>query len=251
MTGDGVSSQYDSLVAKLISTANTREQAMSRLQEAISKLELTGIRSNIALLTAILSSQQFNNAQATLNIVAECLAVLKQKNFNLEQAAAFFAVTQILEHEASHACSSAWQNKLGFRLSGNAGFSLVCTIFDRDFNVTVTIDTSAKILASVTSSDKSNHKFSYRILGSGKGHALISDNQKTHTLVWRDNLRSRWLSFGRGWFCAERARVQNSSLSTLEANLTVTSPLPGKIVALAVKNGQSLGRHSKLPPLNQ
>lgn len=61
--GDVVSSQYDSLLAKVISYAPTRDGAISQLEDALHTSVIVGVESNINLHQLLLASPIFTNCQ--------------------------------------------------------------------------------------------------------------------------------------------------------------------------------------------
>jgi acetyl-CoA carboxylase biotin carboxylase subunit len=61
MEGSVVPPFYDSMIAKLIVSADTREEAIDRLIKALSKFQVQGVATNIPLLTAIVSHDDFRN----------------------------------------------------------------------------------------------------------------------------------------------------------------------------------------------
>ncbi|SFU20688.1 acetyl-CoA carboxylase biotin carboxylase subunit [Paraburkholderia aspalathi] len=61
MEGSVVPPFYDSMIAKLIVSADTRDEAIDRLIKALSKFQVQGVATNIPLLTAIVSHDDFRN----------------------------------------------------------------------------------------------------------------------------------------------------------------------------------------------
>jgi acetyl-CoA carboxylase biotin carboxylase subunit len=50
---------YDSMIAKVIATGGTREQARQRLAHALSEVRLSGVQTNVALQQRILATPKF------------------------------------------------------------------------------------------------------------------------------------------------------------------------------------------------
>jgi acetyl-CoA/propionyl-CoA carboxylase biotin carboxyl carrier protein len=65
--GDEVSPYYDSLLAKVIAHAETREQAIARLDRALEETAVLGVRSNVAFLRRCLASETFRSGAATVD----------------------------------------------------------------------------------------------------------------------------------------------------------------------------------------
>ena len=58
-TGALIPPYYDSMIGKLIATANTREEARAMLESALSEIQLDGIKTNISLHREILTTAEF------------------------------------------------------------------------------------------------------------------------------------------------------------------------------------------------
>ena len=65
---------YDSMIAKLIARGKNREEALSRLQRAVDSFVIEGIRTNLPLLSAILSSPDFREARLSTGFMERFLA---------------------------------------------------------------------------------------------------------------------------------------------------------------------------------
>jgi acetyl-CoA carboxylase biotin carboxylase subunit len=52
---------YDSMIAMLIVHADTREQAIDRMIQALARFKVEGVATNIPLLTAIVTHDDFRN----------------------------------------------------------------------------------------------------------------------------------------------------------------------------------------------
>ena len=57
--GDEVSPHYDSLIAKLIAHADTREKAIAKLDSALARAVVMGPKTNIAFLRGLLAAPEF------------------------------------------------------------------------------------------------------------------------------------------------------------------------------------------------
>jgi len=61
--GDEISPYYDSMIAKLIVHGDTREQALARLDQALSELHIVGVSNNVGFLRQVVCSPSFAQAQ--------------------------------------------------------------------------------------------------------------------------------------------------------------------------------------------
>lgn len=71
-----IGANYDSLLAKLIVSGETREEALSRLLTVLPEISITGIETNIPLILALLEDQQFKLAKVSTEYLDKQLAVL-------------------------------------------------------------------------------------------------------------------------------------------------------------------------------
>ena len=106
--GDEISPYYDSMIAKLIVHGDTREQALARLDEALSQMRVVGVQSNVQFLRLVVASPSF--AQANLDtalIPREQDRLFNQEKVGLPLACAA-AVAHTLLGERAQSASQAW-----------------------------------------------------------------------------------------------------------------------------------------------
>ena len=72
--GARVSSYYDPMVAKVIASGQTREQANARLQQGLEAFQIEGIKTNIPLILQILQSARFQNGEVSTDLVTHVLS---------------------------------------------------------------------------------------------------------------------------------------------------------------------------------
>ena len=105
--GDDISPHYDSMIAKLIVHAETREQALSRLDQALSELHIVGVANNVAFVRQVLRSPSFAQAQLDTALIEREKEVL----FNQQPLAVDWAVAAAVAQELE----STPLNKSGWR----------------------------------------------------------------------------------------------------------------------------------------
>lgn len=69
MTGDEVTVHYDPMLAKVIVHAETRVDAIQRMQAALNEYALLGVTTNIAFLRAVLAHPEFHAGRATTTFI--------------------------------------------------------------------------------------------------------------------------------------------------------------------------------------
>jgi len=73
-----VSPFFDPLLAKLIATAETRQLALSRLQQALSRTFIAGVTTNLVFLQTLLACEPVQQAHVSVNFVAQNITQLLQ-----------------------------------------------------------------------------------------------------------------------------------------------------------------------------
>ncbi|MDF2465872.1 MAG: ATP-grasp protein [Ramlibacter sp.] len=116
--GDAISPYYDSMIAKLIVHGSTREQALARLDEALSQMHIVGVATNVQFLRYVVRSPSFQKANLDTALIPREQAVLfKQEPLGLALAAAA-AVAQALLHEKAEEGADPFSRRDGWRSHG-------------------------------------------------------------------------------------------------------------------------------------
>ena len=118
--GDAISPFYDSMIAKLIVHADTREQALARLDEALAQTHIVGLATNVQFLRQVVRSPSFSHADLDTALIERERALLfNQEPVGLPQAAAA-AVAQTLLDEQALQGSDPFSRRDGWRSHGVA-----------------------------------------------------------------------------------------------------------------------------------
>lgn len=81
--GSQITKYYDPMIAKLIAFAPTREEALARLQEALTHYYIGGVKTNIPFLRAICEHPKFKKATLSTDFIATGAIKLPQPNEEL------------------------------------------------------------------------------------------------------------------------------------------------------------------------
>ncbi|MCM2479704.1 acetyl/propionyl/methylcrotonyl-CoA carboxylase subunit alpha [Serpentinimonas maccroryi] len=99
--GDAISPFYDSMVAKLIVHADTREQALARLDAALAQTHIVGLTTNVQFLRQVLRSPSFEQARLdTALIPREAALLFGQDPLGLPLAVAAATAQTLLDERA-------------------------------------------------------------------------------------------------------------------------------------------------------
>ncbi len=240
--GDSISPFYDSMVAKLIVHGDTREQALARLDEALSQTRIVGLTTNVQFLRHIIRTDSFATAKLdTALIQREDKALFGQEAVGLLLAAAS-VVANTLHTEQSQVGNDPFSQRDGWRAYGVA-----TRTFGFDFHG-----------ASYTAVLSYLHDGGLQLLV-GEGDDAVSA-----PLVWRAEGDALHVSFA-GQTARVQVFVENQAHEdvahvfapqgatritvvdalahagdTQEAGGRLTAPMPGKVVSFAVKAGDKV-----------
>ena len=116
--GDAISPFYDSMVAKLIVHGNTREEALARLDVALSQTHIVGLSTNVQFLRHAVKSPSFANAQLDTALIPREAAVLfNQEPVGLPMAAAA-VIAQTLADEREREGADPFSRRDGWSTHG-------------------------------------------------------------------------------------------------------------------------------------
>ena len=115
--GGPVGSEFDNLMAKIIVTASTLEEAVIKAGRALAETEVTGVKTNLDLLRAIIADKQFASGHATTQWLETSLQSLlvagEQVGKETQDASALLPELSLAKGSNSAAMGSA--NSLTFR----------------------------------------------------------------------------------------------------------------------------------------
>ena len=118
--GDAISPFYDSMIAKLIVHADTREQALAHLDEALAQTHIVGLATNVQFLRHVVRSRSFAQADLDTALIQREQAVLfNQETLGLPLAAAA-AIAQALLQEKTLEGADPFSRRDGWRSHGPA-----------------------------------------------------------------------------------------------------------------------------------
>ncbi|BED89075.1 3-methylcrotonyl-CoA carboxylase subunit alpha [Pseudoalteromonas sp. MM1] len=119
--GDEISPFYDPMIAKLIVHDDNREQALSRLRQALEQFHLAGFSTNIGFLHNLASHPTFAQGAPSTHFIAEQGdALVSVNSIALEKAhviAAFAYLESLSAKNETVQSASPWQQLSGFTLN--------------------------------------------------------------------------------------------------------------------------------------
>jgi len=237
--GDAISPYYDSMVAKLIVWGEDRAQALARLDAALAATHIVGLQTNVAFLRRCAATASFAGADLDTGLIErERAALFGQPGLPLDVAAAA-VVAHTLAMEAARQDADPWSRRDGFRLTGDAV---------RGFDLELDGQHHAVQLRRL-------HRGGMQLLVSGElvPFAVDSSSPERHTLLLGEGLALRRIpvhTYARGEQVTVFAPQGSATLTEVDviahagegggAAGRLTAPMPGKLVALHVKAGDTV-----------
>jgi 3-methylcrotonyl-CoA carboxylase alpha subunit len=238
--GDTISPHYDSMVAKLIVHGDTREQALARLDQALSEFHIVGLQTNVQFLRHVVQSASFAKADLDTALIAREEAVLfKQEKLGLQVAAAA-AVALTLSDQKNGECADPFSRTDGWRSHGPS---------QRRFEFEFHAERSPAQLVCL-------HDGSMRldIAGASLPLAFEANGSALSLTVGGEHQSLRAYRHGEDVHVfSPRGATQITAIDLLahagvaqhEAG-RLTAPMPGKIVSFQVKAGDKVSRGQAL-----
>ena len=120
--GDVISPYYDPMIAKLITHASSREDAIADLAEACGEVEIWPVKTNAGFLVRCLENPDFIGGAVDTGLIARNLDALAATPEPSPEvlAAAGWAFREVVERAAAGQPATPWVELLGFRLNAPA-----------------------------------------------------------------------------------------------------------------------------------
>jgi 3-methylcrotonyl-CoA carboxylase alpha subunit len=240
--GDSISPFYDSMVAKLIVHGDTREQALARLDEALSQTRIVGLTTNVQFLRHIIRTDSFATAKLdTALIQREEKALFAQEPLGLALTAAS-VVANTLHREQALTGNDPFSRRDGWRAYGVATRNFGFVFHGASHNAVLTYAHDGSLQLNVADADGDvSGVLAFREDGdalhiSFAGHAARV--QVFHETQGHEDVAHVFAPQG-----ATRITVVDALAhagETQEAGGRLTAPMPGKVVSFAVAAGDKV-----------
>ncbi len=237
--GDTISPFYDPMIAKMIVWGKDRTEALARMAQALSQYQIVGLNSNIAFLSRLITSQAFSTADLDTGLIERNQDALFPTPAPASLNALSFAAVALMSAENTGG-SDPWQSNQGWRMNTQMQRGLQFVEEHQTHAVQVTYTNDAWVIVANGSSQ------SVRLVRQQANDYVlaIADQTVTATVV-RDGEHFHIFSQGVHTDLHYNDVLAHAGEAEAEGG-RLTAPMPGKIVAVVVKNGQEVKKGEAL-----
>jgi 3-methylcrotonyl-CoA carboxylase alpha subunit len=240
--GDSISPFYDSMVAKLIVHGDTREQALARLDAALSQTRIVGLTTNVQFLRHILRTDSFATAKLdTALIQREEKVLFAQEPLGLALTAAA-VVANTLHTEQALQGHDPFSHRDGWRAYGVVTRNFGFVFHGATYGAVLTYAHDGHLQLCVADADGDvAGDLTYREDGDALHISFAGQHARVqvfHETQGHEDVAHVFAAQG-----ATRITVVDALAhagEAQEAGGRLTAPMPGKVVSFAVKAGDQV-----------
>ncbi len=233
-TMDEITGKFDPMIAKLIATASTRVGALERLSDILTRTFFAGPVNNIPLLTELVSYSKFKDGPVTTHFIQDNLAGMTAAIEKRAQKAENSAETVFSLLKSGDLPPKAFTDQ---RLSTTAISNWVFSGNSSSHQKKSGNESRSLINGTLTSPSYPGRQTAY-------GCARFEQADGKPVLIWYASLSSHtgkdlWVLSNGSLFhrSATRARTNHDSGAGAQTAGAVLAPVPGKVIAVKVKEG--------------
>nr|WP_315486234.1 acetyl/propionyl/methylcrotonyl-CoA carboxylase subunit alpha [uncultured Undibacterium sp.] len=237
--GDTISPFYDPMIAKMIVWGKDRTEALARMAQALSQYQIVGLHSNIAFLSRLITSQAFSTADLDTGLIERNQDALFPTPAPANLHALSFAAVALISAENTGG-SDPWQSNQGWRMNTQMQRGLQFVEEHQTHAVQVTYTNDAWVIAA-----NGNSQSVRLVRQQANDYVLAIADQTVTATVVRDGEHFHIFSQGVHTDLHYNDVLAHAGEAEAEGG-RLTAPMPGKIVAVVVKNGQEVKKGEAL-----
>lgn len=233
--GDTISPFYDPMIAKLIVWGATRDQALIAMRRALSEFHVAGLSTNIAFLARLIDCPDFSQARLDTGLIARNHTILFPAPAPLTYSVLAGVVASVLTQERANFMSplSPWGQADGWRSA--EVYQRVLHFMYGTENIIATLSYQRgrlylEALGRYTSLHWENTQTCYRLQVGEHIMTLNVFAQEDQFEVYVDNQH----------FILHYIDPLAHNKKSEQAQDTLISPMPGKIIAIHAQHGQTV-----------
>jgi acetyl-CoA/propionyl-CoA carboxylase, biotin carboxylase, biotin carboxyl carrier protein len=235
-----IAGNYDPMLAKVIAWGHTREESLTRLDQALAETVVIGVSTNVEFLRGLLADPDVRAGNLDTSLIERRLPQIEFR----EPDDTIFAACALFLHAARYAgVRNVWDVPNGWRIGGQSvpcRYSLAVSATEA-VDVVVTGDPGA---ASVVIA--AGEPVSASLSNVGAGRYSVELGGVAHTVRIIQDAASIWVG-DEGFSCELTLRTRAQQLADQLADITreagpaapdIRSPMPGTVIAVNVIDGQ-------------
>ena len=249
--GDAISPYYDPMIAKLIVWGKDRAEALARMSSALSDYQIVGVATNVAFLKRLIDSTAFSGAQLDTGLIERNQDELFPPHAPASMAHVALACCALLEKEQNKAAASSdpWASTSGWRMNGELLRTLdfVDEVQAYPVQIAYRPNTWAFSLGQELSKElsKSASKDLAIVRRDGNDFVIKHGAQTVRGTVVRACDAFHVFSGGVHAVLNYQDPMAHAGEEEAEGG-RLTAPMPGKIVAIHVAQGQTVAKGEPL-----
>ena len=249
--GDEITPHYDPMLAKLIVWDENRDKALARMLAALARMRVVGVANNIDFLARVVSSPAFGRAELDTGLIERERSLLFPEAAPPPAQAWLVAALAELLGEAKCAARAAtsdpdpwspWHARDGWRVNSAARRSLCLRAGDTERTIGVAYSADGYSLSLDGLATRASGQLGEG--GSGQLRADFDGLRLTATVIAAGERRHVFVHGCAYVFTAVDPLFHAGASSGLAGGLT--APMPGKVIAVAVKAGDRVAQGAPL-----
>ena len=236
--GSIVTTSFDPLIAKFISSAPSREEAALRLALALERSSIAGVQTNRAVLVSILRSAEFLSGDTTTDFLERVRLPLRAELSGAERVAALTAIALDAEDRARRSARVLTTLPSGWRNSRMPPQRRILDVDGEEITVAYRRDRDGKLFVDVGDGE--------REVEEGDGYVGV-ENQLYRVDVHAPGADGSTVTFK--WSRDNGSATLRSPFPTSEleeASGSLHAPMPGSVVSIAVSVGDAVRKGQTL-----
>jgi 3-methylcrotonyl-CoA carboxylase alpha subunit len=236
--GDQVTPFYDPMLAKLIVHGSERQEALDRLAAALGQFQVTGVKTNIAFLRALISHPDVRRGEMDTGFIERNLSDLLAPDMAIDGRDVAAGVAAILAREQAHAASSSspWDTVSGWMIAGQRRRNFTFEVNGQKVEATLAYQRSGMML--VFGEDVLPFRFGRR--ADGKLDVFLGEMKETVSAVWSD--RDVDVATARGRVRLHWVDPYLGDAKEAAAAGHFRAPMPGSVLQILAQPGDRLAK---------
>ncbi len=242
-TGSSISHNYDSLIGKVVAWGDTRRDSIEALTRALNALLITGVRTNKELVLHLLASPEFVRISHSIQGTKELLPSREFRRRRVFEAVALCAALRMYQFKNTAKELSSWGDALGWGLGAQLTYPWSCETHGFKLSTETSVSRGLISVTVLEGNTSERLTLACQEFDEGQQTAIFSlHGALPENLKWSTASGNYWLHRPAGSWCISPATPNSESARVGESasEIIITSPLPGKVSAIAAVEGSTV-----------